>query len=90
MKIKKRKLKKIIEYFLLEKKQKIDKKFLNAIVAGTNVTHNETGIEYTIGKNLRNNESEDVVIYRRDKTNPEKKIVDKVSYKKFVDEYSLV
>ena len=53
MKVKKKNLKKIIEYFLFEKKQKIDKKFLNSIVAGTSVTHNETGIEYTVGKNPR-------------------------------------
>lgn len=90
MKVKKKNLKKIIEYFLFEKKQKIDKKFLNSIVAGTSVTHNETGIEYTVGKNIKDNNSDDVVIYRRDVNNPEEKIIDKVSYKKFIDEYSLV
>lgn len=90
MVIKKKNLKKLIEYFLFEKKQKIDKKFLNSIVAGTSVTHNKTGIEYTVGKNIKDDNLNDVVIYRRDINNPKNKIVDKISYKKFIDEYSLV
>lgn len=90
MKLKKTHLKKIIENFLFEKKQKIDKEFLENIVSTTGVKHNKTGIEYTIEKDITPDNKEDIFLYRYDIDNPDIKIKDTVSYKEFLEEFSLV
>jgi hypothetical protein len=82
----------LIENFLFEKDQKVDKKFLKNIVKASNIKHNKTGIEYTVLDNIKNeNENEYYFkVYRHDLDNPREKIYEKISYKDFEKEYSMV
>ena len=88
--LKKKDLLILIENFLFEKDQKINEKFLENIEKKSTVKHNKTGIEYTVLENINNEDEKYFKIYRYDLDNPKQKVYDKVSYKNFVKEYSMV